>query len=307
MSRFGFFRRLLNFKRQSSKLLDLPTELLLCMDKNLPLSGRYMLRQTCRALRSLLSTSCMREVALQSPSQRLMFLSSVAATRPDYILCGRCHAIHTVNINDVPTSPWDNCYHCEARHPAYEYGLGYRLRFHHVQLAIKYSRLGIQQRLLKLLKPHFFRLTLFEAATYIAEPKIVDGQFFLFSQWSIRPLKASFLPSSAPDVEICPHLHLRHHGTSRFNPLDSQMRALLGRRDDGWCSFSCRRCPTDYELAVSPVLISIRLWQCSGSPQSPLDISWRVLVEGDDNMGQGLTVEHAPGSIRTSFLRGCML
>jgi hypothetical protein len=308
VSRFGIFGRFLNFKRQSSKLLGLPTELLLlCVDENVPLSSRYMLRQTCRALRSLLSASCKREISLQTPFERLIFLSNVAATRPDHILCGRCHAIHVVNPTDVPTSPWDDYYHCEARHPAHKYGLGYRLRFNHVQLAVKYSRLRLEQSLSKLLAPHSFKHSLFDAATYITEPKVIGGQFFLFSQWSIRPIKASFSRSSGPYVEICPHLCLKYHGTSRLNPLDSQMRALFDRGDDGWCSFSCQRCPTDYELAVSQVHISIKIWQCFGSPQSPLDISWRVLVEKDDTIGQGLTVEHAPGSIRTSFLRSCML
>jgi hypothetical protein len=69
-----------------------------------------------------------------------------------------------------------------------------------------------------------------------------------------------------------------------------------------WNSYSCQRCPTDYELAVSPMHISIKNWQCFGFPQSPLDISWRVLLESDHNTEmEGLTIEHVPGSIRTSI------
>jgi hypothetical protein len=297
-------------------LVDLSVELLLLIYDELPLASTYMLRQTCFRMSSILSRGRMRWKRRVVWIDRLPFLAGIADIQADRMLCGICYRLHDIKLEDVPRESIRHQSHhtgnCKGDHQlSYTYGPGYRLEFHHIHLALKYTRMGNTHRqyLADLMASHsHYRAFHYVSESYFAEPKVIDGQFFLRSSWTLGPQPGYTLFSSRAECEIaiCPHMEIwRPRCRGRSNIL-LHRQVYLWLKQPNWPGsqryYSCSHCTTDYALLVTPAEMFFQVWQAFGAPQSPLDTTWRVHLRQRDSLARpSLTLNHVPGSIRSGF------
>lgn len=135
----------------TSRLEKLPLEIFLLIANELPLESKFILSQTCRRARFNLHRDWRAELERLACDRdaQLRFLSAIARDLPDHLACEYCVRLHKVNSGCVPTRHKSSiCKVSEPRICVDTYrdggleGEGYHLSHIHVQLALKYSRLG---------------------------------------------------------------------------------------------------------------------------------------------------------------------
>ncbi|KAI0169508.1 hypothetical protein GGR52DRAFT_592115 [Hypoxylon sp. FL1284] len=141
-------------KRQPSNcyIVDLPVELVLMIAEWLSPASKIVLSQTCRSTRYVFGSGL--NTSLLTRYGKLEYLALVGRDDVGSWLCDRCVALHPINYGDVPRQPrrtWcpkglrsaaekasaRECYGAWHPEPP-EADLDYR----HVQLALKYARIG---------------------------------------------------------------------------------------------------------------------------------------------------------------------
>jgi len=139
------------------------------------------------------------------------------------------------------------------------FGICYTVKHHHVQLALKYSRLGNvhQAYLRKLMESSSVASSGFYGMTvkFSLYPNIVDSRFILFTIWQFDeetvPLSLEIL--SRPAFRFCPHLGLISKPNPRIlqNPLIDVVYTAFKVANMGQdLHHSCGRCPTDYSQSI---------------------------------------------------------
>ncbi|KAI9147553.1 Prefoldin subunit 6 [Paramyrothecium foliicola] len=141
-----------------SPLLQAPVEIVLLIMQGLPVLNELLLAQTCRALRVIVRELSMKPLLKQlrirptllrrllGPEEHLEFLSYIVRDWTDRWVCEWCGTIHDVCFDDTPSRPLatlcpfgtDKCYAPFS----FDIHEGYRVRHNHVQLALKYARMG---------------------------------------------------------------------------------------------------------------------------------------------------------------------
>lgn len=304
-----------HFIKRSPKFLDLPPDILLLIFDQLPLHSNIIASQTCKTLRFLLHSKCSSATRKLSDDERLEVLAGLADVLPDHQLCTSCNALHIVDMGDIPSDLFFRC-GCQpsaGRHNSLDFGICYTVRHYHVQLAVKYARLGNvhQPYLRKLMESSSVASSGFYgmAVKFSVYPNIVDGRFILFTIWQFDeetvPLSLETLSRSA--FRFCPHLGLISKPNPRIlqNPLIDVVYTAFEEANMGQgFHHSCGRCPTDYSITVRPSRVVFRIWQDLG-PGAPLaDPCWHSHIWSDDNDDfRGPTVFHQPGSIRDMYHR----
>lgn len=318
-------RRLLSPRRTSKHLpkthiLDLPAEVILLITDQLDRHDQFFLSQTCRPLRRLVGCDWEREMDRLSMAEKLDFWTGLAYNLPDRWACADCCRLHAVDSSDTPRAPRAPC------HPHLSRGIGkhYSIQHYHIQLALKYHRLGKshQKQLGRLMAPYASHSSLGSTLkkAYTAEPKIVNGRFVLREEWVFRD-RIGRIPRQVLNyycVMLCPHLLLspirprsgdvppsRWASQILCPAMEFEQLVTAAFHAPGVDVYgSCHRCPTDYAiLCTDPRTISFRAWHDFGSHGSSQDLSWRAHVWTSENTPTGgLTLHHVPGSIRDLFL-----
>lgn len=190
-------------------ITEFPEEVILLIVDYLALHDKYLLSQTCRTMRRLMACDWEQELLDRTTPQKIEFLLGIAYSNPDRWVCAKCFRLHAVDIFDHPLDRRAPA--CVGRSRCGPMGR-YYLEHHHIQLALKLSRLGVNQSHLdKLLASCTHILEEWTTVyTYTAQPKIIGGRFVLSEKMTIENTHS---PISQRDLEqgfimFCPHLAL---------------------------------------------------------------------------------------------------
>jgi hypothetical protein len=188
----------------------------------------------------------------------------------------------------------------------------YRPCHHHIQLALKYARLGnINQAYLeKLLAPYTNSFSS-QSLTYSAQPIIVENQFVLVDKWVFGNGITDVSPSDIGSwgFVLCPHIVFHSPGqytgysfqwlqpVKEFERTMNQAFDYPGKGVDHYCTY----CPMDYSVSVSnsPVIVSFQAWHNLGTHGSPMDPMWTShLWRNTTRPSKIVRHHHIPGSVR---------
>lgn len=213
-----FLRSLLPKCFQSNKnrdvaLLQLPVEILLLIADNLDLHDKFHISQTCQALRQITLRDWKTELLQLSFDDKLTFWTGVAYTLPRHWVCPKCCKLHLGKMSDTPIIR-KHCLPCGVKQCKKRVHKGYKIQHHHIQLALKLSRLGNKYRyyLAALMKTYYTgqSSTFPNSTEYTAEPRIINGRFILREQWILRTnARAAWSLFQHDDFAVCPHLCIR--------------------------------------------------------------------------------------------------
>ena len=133
---------------QTSAFLDLPIDILCSICDELPLSAKILLSHTCKAMWYMLRGKCSFQLKAIGREDRFNTLTELGNLLPDNYHCKitKCNVLHTVEPNDIPNlSNWYRRRHsCRIQNQSFDHVHPqhfYAILFHHVQLALKYSRM----------------------------------------------------------------------------------------------------------------------------------------------------------------------
>ncbi|KAI1164059.1 hypothetical protein F5B18DRAFT_616734 [Nemania serpens] len=182
--------------------LQLPVELVDCIAAFVAPADKVLLTRTCRSMRACLGKHS--NPAHLSRADYFAYLAGIAREQPKQWVCDFCMALHPIDKYDRPTTeyrpcscPVDDRWASWHRNRLQEHR-DIEIQHHHVQLALKYTRL--QQRkydsylraLLESYKEKPFDALglrcIAHQVRYSAYPRIVTGsdgnpRFLLYSAW----------------------------------------------------------------------------------------------------------------------------
>lgn len=245
----------------SRGLLELPVEVLLSILDHTELCGLYWLSQTCRTMRYLAKRD-FRTLVDTDVEDKAEFLLGLAYVLPDHYFCGKCCMLHIFNRHAPSIKP-RICWDYSVNHRR-SWATGYDLQHQHVQLALKYNRLGgfYRHAAASIMQP--YRQTCSNGSLgpilhFSATPEIKNGRFILHEEWKLQAdFPASLVPSCA-FIPICSHLDLLG-GRSLMN-VDERVSWSLIRKltplENGQVERSrvphgsCKICSTSYDFSVS--------------------------------------------------------
>ncbi|KAK5988843.1 hypothetical protein PT974_10339 [Cladobotryum mycophilum] len=295
--------------------LDLPYDIILLILDCLALHDQFRLSHTCRAIQNIASRDWEQELQRCTKSERVEFWTGLAYTMPRHWVCAECCKLHIINPVDTPTKA--RIWPCGI--PLNWTMDRYLLLHQHVQLALKFSYLGVnQEHLARMLATCTIRsratsgpipTTIF----YTVRPKIIRKHFCLFKTWVFTNPRDPVSLDDMGDYALlpCPHLTLpdkeddflvrRGIIYGAFKNKATLAMAFPGREMHG----SCRSCPTDFSFLVDPTLrqVTCKAWYDFGTYGSPLDRYWtsQVMTDKNDYMS-ALLFDREPGSSRALYL-----
>ncbi|PNP38301.1 hypothetical protein TGAMA5MH_09874 [Trichoderma gamsii] len=238
-------------------ILGLPDELVLCITGHLAAHDQFLLSQTCRTMRRLVSRDWNEYLRSRSLSERNNFLIAVAYGSPYHWACETCGRLHTIDPDDLPSV---------SRSPTcvqpIEYGARiwarYYLEHHHIQLALKLYGRGVNTNYLEglLTTHHYTTISSDLTISYTARPRIAEGHFLLRERIIVGNgnNRATYSNMQHSWMTICPHMAMVD------SPLDYRgMVAWLHQTAELYQAVTqailhpgqeihrhCRWCPTDY-------------------------------------------------------------
>lgn len=273
-------------------LFDLPPELLEHILQFLELDHMWILGQTCLSFHRRLTAICKSRIPLIPFYTRRDFWCVIASVLGDYYFCTSCFNLHRVDTEDLPTQAIDRMKKCHLRISRW-LEQPYLLRPHHVQLALDLTERNddiYRDYLQALMRPHSQTITTSAAPTlrksHYAEPKIVDGNFLLHTEWHYRDDNVINF-SKVEDVQICGHLKVasptdspratwtlcRPRHTMKF--YTAMSRALRMKNRGREMTGHCAHYKMDWSLIVNCGSWRLRAWIDLGSTESwGDDMSW---------------------------------
>ncbi|KAL7907397.1 hypothetical protein GGI35DRAFT_88081 [Trichoderma velutinum] len=300
-------------------VFQISPDVLLLVTDYLALHDIFLLSHTCKVFRRIAYHDWESEIPRLSSSDRFGFWAGLAYTLPNYWACQQCCKLHLINTSDVPATLSTSRQQLAPCQVDLSRGIGtemYSIHYHHIQFALKLSRLDKYQQYLAVLMKIYtdIRVSLLNPLTdsYAAEPKIIKGQFILREEWNISNDTSTALPLFPENgifhIPVCPHLGLTSSGLAssrRRKKWDAERIRLRNKItqleestlfkemkliEDGvavafkfrgnWIYNSCLRCPTDIGIIISTDerKATVQAWHNFGVEGSPMDTSWRVHV-----------------------------
>ncbi|KAF5585327.1 hypothetical protein FPCIR_8410 [Fusarium pseudocircinatum] len=245
----------------SHSLLGLPVEVLMCILDHAELCDLYWLSQTCKSMRRLAKRD-FRTMVSNNAEDKAEFLLGLAYVLPDHYFCMKCCMLHIFDRHHTSMMP-PHCQDQSVNHRRI-YVTGYDLQYQHVQLALKYNRLGESYRdaLASLMRTHYescSRGPLGPDIHFSATPEIKNGHFLLHEEWILKAhcnLPCYFMGVSVP---ICNHIDL--FGCRPRNNLLQEFRGatwclmrhatlLENQEMEGSRHGSCKTCSTSFVFSV---------------------------------------------------------
>lgn len=182
---------------------------------HLSLADKYILSQACRFTRDLAGLDWRSELNQLTADKRLKFWTDVAYALPDQWVCPNCCRLHRVDFGDTPQSdlPPSICtaglFPRAYMDPDVSQIRRYEIRHCHVQLALKYTRLGRHkeyvERLMKPLRTSWDSLNKgsFVTPVIINERFIIKQWFWICTSERLTREKIATL-----FLRLCPHCYI---------------------------------------------------------------------------------------------------
>ncbi|KXH43882.1 hypothetical protein CSAL01_01798 [Colletotrichum salicis] len=306
-----YLKKLTGPKQQPGKayVLRLSIDLLQEIIGHLDLLSQFMFSQTCRAGR-ILTQKDWKDASLALPEpERISFWAAVAYRLPNHWACARCCGLHETDRSDTPWS--HRSPPCQQGEALDTLGRSYKLRHTHIELALKFRRMGTNAGYLS---------ELLEPCVYIADregpswkagspnmtrhtPRIIKGKFYL---QVVKEFHGIATLHEIRSFRICRHQLFPwwYWGIVDWSAFEKTVEAAWnnpGIVHDG----DCQCCPVDYSILREGDDLRVTLWYDFGTGKSPRGLDWMVHL-GDENdiYSDGLHVnskEHEHGSIRKLF------
>ncbi|KAL7921167.1 hypothetical protein ACQKWADRAFT_321656 [Trichoderma austrokoningii] len=293
-------------------ILLLPVEIIEEILAHLPLHTLLLASQTCRPLRKLIHDfyPAARDdmLANAEPKEILLYLTHLSRLQPDRWVCAKCFKLHRIHVED---SPYDHSHvRCtdgsdvSARYRVSKC-FGYTPMHRHVQLTLKYVRLGSEesryQEYLESLGAVHYRFDYKSRGNntngavyleYVAYPRVVDGKYLLLSIWTYGGVHYDLNARDIYCLDICPHFS--QMGVRRdYNWGDIQrLFVTVFATKDTLTEISCDSCKTDFIIERSPRRFDVAVWQDFGSEGTIFDAEWGSLAR-DTHF-----IHHQPQSVR---------
>ena len=303
----------------SSSLRTLPSELLLMIALQLPLSDAANFALVNRRLSMLIGPTYWPRLRTDAvtPGHREQFLTTFARDLPSWFYCHSCSHLHPLN-RIRPPGPFDEpsnslwCPQANLEGSLYPYlNVGsfpyYRILFHHLQLVMRRHYLGpdygistddlsfVQVNELDENELRGRRTTLFSVeARVCTEPARLCLHIQRWAVLHTNVLKLAV--ERAKCVGVC--IHHNAEESEMFQLIISSLDEYLTRPEEMREPKRriCRRCKLVYQLEVldtgsDDLAILVTKWLDLGSGLTPLDQKWRSLTgltqegEGTDYAG----------------------
>ncbi|KAL7782086.1 hypothetical protein V8C43DRAFT_327470 [Trichoderma afarasin] len=320
-------------------MLQVPLEIIYLIADNLGLSDKLFLSQTCTALRRIMLRDWKQEASKLSREDRFAFWEGIAHQSPNHWACQKCCKLHLANGNTLETIG-DNCPPCGSKPQRSLYPDGVFIDYHHVQFALKLSRLGnMEQKHLEMMMRQFRSILKFTGPThYTADARIINERFIFRQEWKADGHEDTNKMWSQTitrwtlfrdkNITICPHLCLRgglNYSRAEKKKVSATIQTqswtttprVITDLEDGldlaiklagqWVFISCPRCPTDCGILVSEGNreATIQSWHDLGTEGPQSATRWAVHVSAgryNDWIDQGMKVDYTRGSIRAVWL-----
>lgn len=296
---------------QTSAFLELPTDILCCICDQLPLSTRILLSHTCKAMWYMLRSKCSSQLKALVPKDRFNTLTELGNLLPDHYHCTKCNILHPVEPDDIPNlTNWDLRRHtCRTPIQMFDHVRPqdyYAISLHHVQLALKYSRMREKHQDYRRNILQNFEIRPVGSPvikTFTAKPKVVNARFILLTTYV---LYAGALRDAAKRdynkfIVFCPHNQFglgTGPGHSFAAILQKAAMNAATMQDQHTELFSCDRCPTDYSLVVEDDEAVLKVWHDLGHGFSIEDPSWQShLYSFQNGIFKELQFNYEHGSI----------
>ncbi|KAL7791467.1 hypothetical protein V8C37DRAFT_417031 [Trichoderma ceciliae] len=296
-------RKINSLKNARSALLNMPIELIRDISDELSVVDKVIFASTCRPIQNTLGLCRLSDAVSELQEQRFEFLARMCRDMPGKWVCEECMRYHRIDDSDTPATPHLACpighpYHGRFNQPLRliareEYRLGRR----HVQLALKYTRLGnevsskYRQYLRRLVSSRQYSYSYMWKNAPVNNvvkitPRVVDGRFLLKSIFEYRRTSRSISREIVVHEFVCQHQSLfpeRDHiwlEDPLFKALLNFHRAVEGafNRPGHEMRGHCPHCFTDFSVTASAKSIRISVWQDLGTESSPLDPVWQAFV-----------------------------
>jgi hypothetical protein len=321
------FGRHKQFKEQisNSLLLKLPSEVILDIADCLPAHSQLVLGQTCRAMHHILQSRNQRNMRQISQWDYVDYLLSLTRNDPDTWVCDNCLQCHRVHEWDTPSQPnWSRCPKPWEKvaitgHRQKEFRLAHR----HVQLSLKYSRLGDgvlgrkhKRHLARLMRRHeqygfltFSPQSNTLSTVHAAFPKIVNGRYLVLHAWLYEKWITDVSQNSMGYLRPCRHQSFQPPAWWVLNISDFS-RAIMYARDNPKTVYGthCTSCGIDFEIVFSPESAIVKAFFDFGVEGSIDDVNWRASVfdfRRDPLLVKGPAAPQAPGSVRELYYSDC--
>ena len=281
-----------------SLLLKLPIDLIYELFERLTLPEKVLFSQTCRDLWHLLRCKSLSAYQKADALTRHGCLNALSNVLPDHRYCFNCRALKPVEPEDIPIrlsviSP-QRC-HKETVEDWQGFRHYYFIAFRHVQLAVKYARLGNvhQEYLSAILQKHSKEVGYFHSMKFgfTAKPIIIDGRFILTQTFTLKetntPISSSLLLQSC--LEFCPHMRTTFllDMIPPTNPLLEVARSAFdvsgSVRTSSERLHSCDSCPTEFKATFGDRCVIFSVWQDLGTGLSPKDPYWTSHIWSTEN------------------------
>ncbi|RSL64254.1 hypothetical protein CEP54_004761 [Fusarium duplospermum] len=305
----------------------MPTEILLVIASFLPLSAELIFTHTCVTVKRALTHPSNAE-RLLNWDEHLIYLTAVISNRTDRWVCDDCDRTHPTYTEDTPRTPLaPDCYRLKLFQIKNPWTEGFKLPCHrHVQLALKYLRLGPQNtqeqaHLDELLRPGHLTETIHDSPTPSRGSirleqnhysKVVRGRYLILYTCIYTPPEDRW--GVSPILKACTHRSVRFYrrekelsvGNLEGRSLNLSMRSPLA--ESVWrankVDWSCPDCATDLEAHWNGSSVTMKVWRDLGTEGSPFSTDWRRQI-GDYSPGSSrIPTERQWGSVRESYERG---
>ncbi|KAK0510124.1 hypothetical protein JMJ35_007518 [Cladonia borealis] len=300
---------------QTSAFLDLPIDILCSICDELPLSAKIILSHTCKAMWYMLRSKCSFQLKAIGREDRSNTLTELGNLLPDNYHCINCNMLHPVEPDNIPNlTNWYRRRHlCRAQYQTYNYvhpQHSYAVLFHHVQLALKYSRMKEKHQNYRRNILQNFEIRPVGSPiikTFAAKPKVVNARFILLTTYILYagPLRDAAKTDNDKYIMFCPHHHFGI-GTGPGNSFAAMLQKTVinaaTMQDQHTELFSCDRCPTDYSVVVEDDEAVLNAWHDLGNGFSVEDPSWQSHLYSDQNgLSKGLQFNYEHGSISKMY------
>ena len=303
---------------QKSPFLDIPIDILISISEELSLSTKIVLSQTCKAMWYTLRKLYSLQFNTLVRKDRFKSLTELANLLPDNYHCLKCNSLHPVDLYDTPywrnvEWPHDSCRALSQFVAQFEPQASYALLFHHVQLALKYSRMKEEHQDYRtnLLQKFEIHPAGSPIKTFTAQPKVVNSRFILLVAYVLDAarVRAAAKPHRDSYMEFCPH-HRFGLGTGPRQPFASMLKdtaTIFATKQGQYTNrVSCVGCPTDFSIAVLDDEVVVKAWHDLWEGLSIEDPSWQCHVRPMNPREWGAPrFEYEPGSISQMYESCC--
>lgn len=319
----GGKRSSLNNRR--SALLNMPVDLIHEITNELSPADKIIFASTCRPIRNTIGRSQFPSDTYENQEERFEYLAGMCRDMPNHWVCEQCMRYHRIDISDTPAGSCSTC-PLATSYGRYNQPLklspgvyGYNLGRRHVQLALKYTRMGdslpsphrLYLRRLMAARQYSLLYSLATTAMVTAKiiPRIVQGRFLLGSICEYRQSSRPVSKDLIGDGCVCPHQqyfrwqddawsnNIFPESVRQFHKAVNDSFETPGKEIRGHCP----HCFTDFSVTTTQKCIRLSVWVDLGTESSPLDPVWRSLAYCADLHPTDKVEYNEPGRVRELY------